>query len=210
MSLLVDLRVLELLCARLCHELVSPIGAINNGVELLIEEGQDFAKDATKLIGESARKAGLSLMFYRFAYGSMPGALSDAGAKAREVALGLFEGGRVRCDWSDAVIALPSAWQKLACNTVVLAAEALTRGGTVLVRPAAGGANGIEVTAEGDAINLSAELQAVLADKASVDGLTARTVHGYFTAQLAVSLGARLILSLPLPNRAVFSAVAAA
>lgn len=210
MSLLIDLRVVELLCARLCHELVSPVGAINNGVELLLEEDQEFAKEATKLIGESARKAGRSLMFYRFAYGSASGAVSDAGAKAREVALGLLEGGKVRCDWSDAMTALPSAWQKLACNTLIVAAEALTRGGTVLVRPVANGANGIEVTAEGEGINFSAELQAALADDASVAALTTRTVQGYFTAQLALALGARLVLSLPRPNRAVFAAVAAA
>jgi histidine phosphotransferase ChpT len=209
MNLSVDLRVVELLCARLCHELVSPIGAINNGVELILEEDQEFAKDALKLIGESARKAWLSLMFYRFAYGSTPGAMNGAGAKAREVAVGLFESGRVRCEWSEAVTSLPGAWQKLACNTLVVAAEALARGGTVQVRPASGGATGIEVTAEGETINLSAELKVALSDKASVDALTARTVHGYFTAQLAVALGTRLTVSLPQPNRAVFSAVAA-
>lgn len=205
----VDLRVAELLCARLCHELVSPIGAINNGVELLTEEDEEFAKDATKLIGESARKAGLSLMFYRFAYGSTPGAVSDAGTKAREVALGLFEGGRVRCDWSEAMATLHGGWQKLACNVLIVAAEALARGGTVLVRPAPG-VNGIEVTAEGETINLSAELQVAYSDQASIDALTARTVHGYFTAQLAVSLGARLVVSLAQPHRAVFTAIAAA
>src|SRR6185312_8882141 len=70
MSLQIDLRILELLCARLCHELVSPVGAINNGVELLGEEDPDFVRDAIALIGQSGRKAGQRLQFYRFAYGT--------------------------------------------------------------------------------------------------------------------------------------------
>src|SRR3954467_11382201 len=70
MSRLIDLRVLELLAARLCHELISPIGAIANGVELLGEDDPEFVRDATALIGQSAKKAGQRLQFYRFAYGS--------------------------------------------------------------------------------------------------------------------------------------------
>ncbi len=78
----VEFRVLELLNARLCHELVSPVGAINNGVELLGEDDPDFVRDAIALIGQSARKAGQRLQFYRFAYGtsvSASGGISPPG-----------------------------------------------------------------------------------------------------------------------------------
>jgi hypothetical protein len=70
MSVVVELRVLELLSSRLCHELISPVGAINNGIELMDEDDAEFVKDATKLIANSARTAGKRLDFYRFAYGS--------------------------------------------------------------------------------------------------------------------------------------------
>jgi len=79
MSMLVEMRVVELLNARLCHELVSPVGAINNGVELLGEEDPDFVRDAIQLIGQSARKASQRLQFYRFAYGTN---VSGSGAPA--------------------------------------------------------------------------------------------------------------------------------
>src|SRR5207245_2568923 len=77
MSGAVDLRVLELLTARLCHELSGPIAAINNGIELLAEAdwdpgsspGTSFVRDAIALVDEAAHRAGSRLQFYRFAYG---------------------------------------------------------------------------------------------------------------------------------------------
>src|SRR5215470_19568661 len=69
----VPMRVLELLTARLCHELSAPIAAINNGVELLADDdsdpGPNFSHEAATLIGDSARRAASRLQFYRFAYG---------------------------------------------------------------------------------------------------------------------------------------------
>src|SRR5260370_22571067 len=73
----IDLRVLELLTARLCHELSGPIAAVNNGVELLTEDipatgpspATSFVHDAVTLVGDSARQAASRLQFYRFAYG---------------------------------------------------------------------------------------------------------------------------------------------
>jgi histidine phosphotransferase ChpT len=69
MSDSIDLRVVELLAARLCHDLIGPVAAIGNGAELLADEEPDFLQDAIALVGESARKANRRLQFYRFAYG---------------------------------------------------------------------------------------------------------------------------------------------
>jgi len=150
MSMLVEMRVVELLNARLCHELVSPVGAINNGVELLGEEDPDFVRDAIQLIGQSARKASQRLQFYRFAYGTNASASSAMPANGRELCLGLFEESKVRCEWLAGAATLPSDWQRLACNMLVLAGEALPRGGSVAVRPVRAGVSGIEVVAEGE------------------------------------------------------------
>jgi histidine phosphotransferase ChpT len=199
MSVSVDLRVLELLSARLCHELISPVGAINNGIELMEEEDPDFVKDATTLIANSARTAGNRLNFYRFAYGS-----ARAGT-GREVTLGLLEGGKSRCEWDDAVTALPVEWQRLACNMVVLATEALPRGGRVQVAPVAG-KPGLIIKAAGETINLTPELRAVLQGTTPVGELTARTVHAYYTVRVAETLSAKLSLAEPEPGSAVFTA----
>ncbi len=198
MNVAVDLRVLELLSSRLCHELISPVGAINNGIELMEEDDPAFVREATKLIASSARTAGKRLDFYRFAYGS-----GRTGA-ARDVTQGLLEGSKSRCEWSDAVTELPVEWQRVACNLVVLAVEVLPRGGSVQVAPLAG-KPGLVVTAAGETINTTPELQAVLAGTTTVADLTARSVHAYYTAKLAEALGTRLTLSTARPGSAVFT-----
>jgi histidine phosphotransferase ChpT len=194
--LTVDFRVLELLCGRLCHELISPVGAINNGVELLGEDDPDFVRDAMTLIGQSGRKAGQRLQFYRFAYGASVtgGAVPAASApSARELATGLLDGGKITCDWSAGASALPVEWQKLACNLLVLATDALPRGGTVKVTASPG--HGVQVSGEGAAINLTQDVQAALADDADVAALNSRTIHAYFTGRLAEAVRARVTVA---------------
>jgi histidine phosphotransferase ChpT len=207
MSMLVEMRVIELLNARLCHELVSPVGAINNGVELLGEEDPDFVRDAIQLIGQSARKASQRLQFYRFAYGTNVSG-SGVPASGRDLSMGLFEETKTRCDWQAGAATLPSDWQRLACNMLVLAGEALPRGGSVVVRPVRAGVSGIEVVAEGESINITPEMRAALEPAAPVDQLTSRTIQAYFAARLASQLGAVLALIEAEPRRAMFRAAA--
>ncbi len=203
MSLSVDFRVLELLCGRLCHELVGPVSAVNNGVELVDEDDPDFVKEAMSLIGQSARKAGQRLQFYRFAYGTS-GSGNNAGVDGGELAAALLEGGKVRCEWGSEIAALAPPWQRLACNMLVLAAEALPRGGTVRVRAEG---SGLAVTAEGDPVAIGEEVRAALDAAMAVDALTPRTIHAYYTASLARQLGARLAAGPADAGRGVFTAV---
>lgn len=201
---MIDLRVLELLCARFCHEMVSPVGAINNGIELLGEDDPDFVRDAITLIGQSARTAARRLQFYRFAYGTAPTA---TGLKPRDLLLGLLEGGKVTCEWTDAVSALPLDWQRLACNLAVLAAEALPRGGRIVVR-GADGDSGITVEALGDSAQMNPEVAATLNGAIAVADLTTRTVHGYVTTKFAEQMVARISFSDAMSGRIAFLATA--
>ena len=186
----VEFRVLELLASRLCHELISPVGAINNGVELLTEGDSGFARDATVLIGQSAKRAAARLQFYRFTYGA--GGVGGGAPDAKALIAALLEGGKVRGAWPPELDGLAVEWQKLACNMLLLAVEALPRGGTVTL---ARDGSGIAAAATGEAVNLTPELKAALAPDADVGALTARTVHGYFTARCAERVGARLTLA---------------
>lgn len=205
MGVAIDFRVLELLCGRLCHDLISPVGAINNGIELLDEDDPEFVKEAMTLIGQSAKKAGQRLQFYRFAYGTAgTGASGGTAIDARECVQALLDGGKVRCEWDAAVSALPLPWQRLACNLVMLAADALPRGGTVTVRTA--GPAGLEVVAEGESLNLPDEQRAALDAATPVEGLTSRSVHAFYTNRLAQQIGARLAVAAAAPGRAVLTA----
>jgi histidine phosphotransferase ChpT len=206
-----DLRVLELLTARLCHELSGPIAAINNGVELLADEpvlangrvDPDFVQDAMALVGDSASRAASRLQFYRFAYGFSHAGLM-VGAAPDELATCFFEGTRIACDYGDSIRVMPLDWQKLACNLLLIGAEALSRGGSLVL---AAGPAGINVEAIGELAALSPETSAALALATPIAALTSRSVQAYFTGLLAETLGRRLVRTEEL-RRIQLSAVA--
>jgi histidine phosphotransferase ChpT len=203
----VDLRVLELLASRVCHDLISPIGAIGNGLEL-IEEGGDveMTGEALKLSVNCVRRASAILEFFRMAYGAAGsgGALTWDGA--RGLAAGLVEGSRVTLGWTPPPtgLTLPAGTAKLALNMVLLAAEMLPRGGEVRVSlEPAPGRLAVTVTATGQDAKIPAEIATALAaGTEAASSLTAKTVHGYFTARLADAFGGRLDLA-PLPPSSV-------
>ena len=207
-SSIVDLRVLELLTARLCHELSAPIAAISNGLELLAEEDRDpgptsgtsFAREAAALIGDSARRAGRRLQFYRFAYGFGGGTL--AGPAPHELAVSFFAESRIACDYSDNVRNLPPDWQKLACNLLPVGGETLPRGGRLVLTD-----DPLNLEAVGEAADLSPELRSALMLTMPVAELTSRTVQAFFTGLLAKALGCRLIGAVE-PGRVRLTAIA--
>jgi len=198
---MIELRVLELLCARFCHEMVSPVGAIGNGVELLDEDDPEFVREAIKLIGQSARTASRRLQFYRFAYGTAPTA---SNVTPRELLLWFLEGGKVAADWETAVSSLSPEWQRLACNLAVIAAEALPRGGRIAVRSIAPA--GVEVEASGEMVLVNRDAVAALAGTVTATELTSRTIHGHVTAKFAEQMGAAAALRESGPSRALFVA----
>jgi histidine phosphotransferase ChpT len=182
-----DPRIAELLAARLCHELVSPVGAVANGVEIL-EDEPEFAVEAAKLIGQSARDARRRLQFYRLAYGAV-GEITTG--KARAVALDLFQSGKPECDWP-ASLQLPPGLEKLTLNLLVVAAECLPRGGTIRLAATPGGL--LSVTAEGTDPRLAAPTAELLSGlPPDVEQLTARTVQAAFTGVLAARAGIRVV-----------------
>src|SRR5215213_10913237 len=100
MPVTAPLRVVELLAAGLCHDLISPVSAIGNGAELLGEDDPDFVREAVALVGNSAREANARLQFFRFAYGF--GGSGLAGPAPYRLAAEYFAGSAVRCDYGEA------------------------------------------------------------------------------------------------------------
>lgn len=205
----VDMRVMELLTARLCHELSGPVAAINNGVELLVEEdpdpgsspGTSFARDAVALVSESARRAASRLQFYRFAYGFGQGG-TVAGRPPHELAIGLFETSGLACDYAEGVRDLSPDLQKLACNLLSVGAETLPRGGRLILTDGP-----LNVEAVGEAAALSPGACAALTLDTPIPELTSRTVQAYFAGLLAKRLSCRLI-GTEEPGRVRLTAVA--
>ena len=193
--MMIDMRVAELLSSRLCHDLVGPIGAINNGLELMDDDEFGMADDAIVLATKSANQASMLLQFFRMAYG-MAGSRQGGDMKPiRELAEGFLGHHKSTLDWSAEAPpdGTPDGAGKLILNLVALATECLPRGGTVGValKKAVGGIE-IEVKAVGTDAAMRDEAAAALAEGVEIDDLTPRNVHGYFTRLLAQRLGGDL------------------
>jgi histidine phosphotransferase ChpT len=189
MSDSLDMRVVELLTARLCHDLAGPIAAIGNGAEMLADEDPEFVGETMRLIADSAAQAASRLRFYRFAFG-FGGEGAAAGGAPSELAAGFFTATAIACDYSPSVRQLSLAWQKLACNLLLVAADALPRGGRLALRADGGG---LILDALGELAALAPELLAATNLTIPTAALTPRTVQARFAALLADALGHRLL-----------------
>ena len=131
-----DLELAALLSSRICHDVINPVSAISNGLEMLAEEPDQAMRDAAMdLIRKSAAQASAKLQFARLAFGAAGSAgaeidLRDAEKVAREFVSG---SGKHQVNWQAPPVTLPKNKVKLLLNLVALGAVALPRGGTVNV-----------------------------------------------------------------------------
>ncbi len=185
---LLDIKVTELLCARLCHELASPVGAINNGIEMIQEFDESMLPDAMPLIASSASLVAERLKFYRMAYGRAGTTSIISDSEVRELVEGFLSDGRSSLDWPDGtgIAEWREGWGKLLLNLLPLATETLPRGGIIRIRFEDSAENiRISLIAEGAGARIPEECHSALESGADVDQLTPRSVHAFFLARLA-------------------------
>ena len=156
----------SLLCSRLCHDLLSPVGALNNGIELLADENDpEMRARCLELLGESARASANKLKFFRLAFGAAGGFADEVDTREARVAIeGLFGGeGRIQLGWMVDEPTMSKAALKVLLNIVLIAGDALVRGGRLDVGAEKHG-NGLDIVvrAEGPRIVLDPELKKVL------------------------------------------------
>jgi len=195
----VELRVLELICSRLCHELISPVTAVNNGMELVADGGADMLVEVSELLTNSAAEASGVLQFYRIAYGlggqdAPPISLGEA----KRLTEGLLHHGKVKLAWTVAEVGsdggLGRRGMKLLLNALVMGIDALPRGGTLAVRLEAAG-RAVTIEAAGTGARIEAASRDAHAQAIALDALTARNVHAYFTSLIAAEAGGALEMS---------------
>jgi len=200
-----DPRILELLCSHLCHELISPVTAVNNGLELVGEGDSEMLAEALGLMRQSASEASKKLQFYRLAYGQAAAFDAARGLQqAHELTDGLLQGGKITLNWSQsdkmAIADKPSV--KLLLNILALARDALPRGGVIAVT--VGPSLQTEIAASGQGARLAPEIQAALAPNVNCDSLTPRTVHAYLIGWLARRLNASFSVEFRTPDQVFF------
>ena len=124
-----------LISSRLCHDVISPVGAIVNGLEVLEEEKDPQMREfAIELVRKSAQQASARLQFARLAFGAAgsAGAMIDV-ADAEAVARGVVRDSKAELSWTAPRVLLPKNKVKLLLNLVVIAQSTIPRGGKLSV-----------------------------------------------------------------------------
>jgi histidine phosphotransferase ChpT len=197
-----NLRLAEMLCTRLCHDLTGPIGAVNNGAEFLSEEGFNLQNQAVELITSSAFSAVARLQFYRLAYGRVKDHGEASLADGQRLASDFFADGKVALDWPDQYtdasgVPLSMRMMRLLFNLLMISTASLLRGGKVAIKieQLEDGSKVLEVTATGDSIKWDKETESALIVPMDVNEVSPKNVQLYLTQRLADELQAKITLT---------------
>lgn len=203
--MLIDMRVLELLASKLCHDIISPVSAINNGVELIEDIGGSVVAEAMTLIGDSAGQASRRLKLYRIAYGR---AGSEEGLAVRDAKLTIeqyMSTGKVTLNWPDDLPASALGYRgflKVLLNLLVLAEEVLAYGGSAVLKPINNfDMTGCRLEVVGRNALLSEPMKQALDGVTPIDEISPRTVHAYMTGRFTEHFNLILKTDQSIPDR---------
>lgn len=185
--------------SRLCHDLVSPVGAVVNGMELLEEMGGEVGDEATVLVTKSAKQASSRLQFFRVAYGFAGGRSDRTFEEGHDLIEGYFGGGKVTIEWAAAPSLAGKRPHRNAmklilgmCQHVV---EGLPRGGHVLAAMAPiDGRLEVRVSGEGTGARLDPLVRQAWEKEAETEALDTRTVTAYVMGRLAETSGIDIVI----------------
>jgi histidine phosphotransferase ChpT len=191
-----DLDLAALLCSRVCHDVISPVGAIANGLELIDDPEMDEETKATALdmVRSSAKTAAAKLKFCRIAFGAAgsAGALIDMG-EAGEIAKAFVGDEKVKLEWNAPRENRPKQQVKLVLNMMLMAMAGIPRGGLVTVTVEG---DTFTARAAGDRAKVPEQISGVLAGTTELTALDARLVQPYYAKLLARSAGLSLSMDM--------------
>ena len=201
----------SLLCSRLCHDLMSPVGALNNGIELMADEQDPEMRDrCVELLADSAKATANKLKFFRLAFGAGGGFGDLIDANEARVALeGIFGAERrIELGWMVADDKLSKGAMKLLLNLALIVGDALVRGGRLDIGAETTG-DGLEIAirGEGPRVMLDAGLREMLVNGAPSDGqIEPRAAGAWLAKALAQEAGGSIQLSEPAPEILIIGA----
>lgn len=194
-----------MLCSRLCHDLLSPVGALSNGLELLADESDaEMRAQCMQLLEQSAKISTDKLKFFRLAFGAAGGfGESVPVEEAEEVVTALAaDAKRVTLNWAIADATLPKPAVKVLLNLSQIALDALIRGGTLDIgaerRPNGNGGNNVEIVARatGERIAFDETIGKALQGEVDASDISSRTAAAHMIALLAEEMGGGLQYAL--------------
>jgi len=197
MASLAPLDLAALLCSRVCHDVISPVGAIVNGLEVLEgEQDEEMRAVAMELIKKSAISASARLQFCRLAFGAAGsfGASIDTG-DAEKVAREIFASDRTSLQWTAARRLASRNSVKLLLNLCLIANGSIPRGGVITVDLDGEGAMTMRVDAKGANARLSHSAADILTNPIPTEAIDGHSIQLYFTTLLARECQATLHVS---------------
>jgi len=200
-----------LLCSKLCHDLLSPVGAMNNGLELLADETDpEMQKRCMDLLADSARSAADKLKYFRLAFGAAGGFGDEVDtSEARAVIEPLVTSdGRTTLDWSVPEGLLPKRAVKILLNLVLIANDAVVRGGSISVGAEnRGNEQEIVIRANGEKVILDEAVGNALSGKLTESDIDSRTAPAWMVTQLAKEGGGMVQLAAPTGEQLIIGAL---
>jgi histidine phosphotransferase ChpT len=188
-----------LLCSRVCHDLISPVGAIVNGLEVLAEAKDEETKTfALDLIKKSASNGSAKLQFCRIAFGAAgsAGAQIDLG-DAQTIARGFLEDDKTKLAWNLPRVLSPKNRVKLLLNMLLIAGQAIPRGGNLTVDPiGSGDSMGFKVSATGANAKVPPAMPGLLNADAGAEALDAHRIQPFYAGLLAKACGLKATMMM--------------
>lgn len=198
-------KLAELLCSKLCHDLISPIGAINNGLEFLKDDDTGMAEDAAMLIGGSANQAAQKLAYFRLAFGTGGSGDSVEFSAVQKLIEELAQEKKLALTWGDGNQpfsgAIEKNFGKILLNLALLAVDCLPRGGQVSIEmPNFPQDSEVLISATGEKCHLRDDIRSGLDPNIKPENLTVRNVIGFNCNILAKNDRKSLILREESPH----------
>ena len=201
----------SLLCSRLCHDLLSPVGALNNGLELLADETDPAMRArCMELLADSARASASKLKFFRLAFGAAGGFGEEVATREAKSAIeGLIaENKRIELAWLVDEETMPKAAIKVLLNLVLIGSESLVRGGRMEI----GGEDNaghleVVVKVEGPRLVLDPEIRRTLVYGPGDTAVTPRAAAAYMVHTLVAESGGSMQIFEPSDGVMIFGAV---
>jgi histidine phosphotransferase ChpT len=195
-----SIELASLLCSRLCHDLLSPVGALSNGLELLTEEKDpDMRQRCFELLEQSAKTSADKLRFFRLAFGAGGGFGETIPMNEPRAVVDALVGnnGRIAVNWALANDMMPKAAVKVLLNLTLIGIEALVRGGTLDIaaetrQSDSGLASEIVVRAAGTRIAFDPAVGQALDGTLPAEALSSKTAPAHMIQQLVAALGGGL------------------
>lgn len=202
MTNIVELQAADLaamLCSRVCHDLINPVGAIGNGLEVLADPSQaEMATFAKELIENSTRQARAKLEFARMAFGASSTAGTDLDTREAERVCNLVMASeKADLDWQIAPMLMPKNKVKMLMNMLLIATAGVPRGGMVTATVTGdAGAETITLTATGPKVLMPNAVEDLLSGTPEDGNVDARGIQPFYTGLLARLSNMKLTISL--------------